>query len=143
MKKIIILLIISTFILNGCVNKAEVNEELINSQQNKIEQLAKEVSELEEKRSELSEIIEDTKIEKDIAKYIITFNISQSHFTLDIGKHIKDAMNDIDIQIPVDKEFYDNIQEGDILDDTFRMGSLLMEGSFGKWKVKIAKKEIM
>lgn len=143
MKKIFILLFVLTLTLTGCKSDVEVNESLIRSQENEINKLAEELSNLEAKKNKLLNNIQDIETENGLEKYIITLNLSQSHFTLDVGKHIKNAMNDIDIQIPVDKEFYDNVQEGDILDDTFRMGSLLMEGSFGKWKVKVAKKEIM
>lgn len=61
---------------------------------------------------------------------------------MDLKKMMKDAMNAIELQIPVDKEYYDSLEVGDVLDDTFRMGSLLMEGSFGSWEITVIDKEI-
>ena len=52
-------------------------------------------------------------------------------------------MNDISIQVPVDKEYYDSLEIGDVIDDSFRMGSLVMSGSVGKWDITIEDKEIM
>lgn len=75
-------------------------------------------------------------------KYIVTFRIKQSHFTLDISEHIKDSMNEITFEVPVDKEYYDSVSVGTVINDDFRMGSLIMHGSFGKWKVAIDQKEI-
>lgn len=88
-----------------------------------------------------NEII-DAKVENGTAKYIITFRIKQTHFTLDIGEHLKDSMNEITIDIPVDKEYYDSLSVGDIINDEFRMGSLIMHGSFGNWKVVVDNKAI-
>lgn len=46
------------------------------------------------------------------------------------------------MQVPVDKEYYDSVEVGDKIDDSFRMGSLIMKGSFGSWKVTVDDKEI-
>lgn len=74
--------------------------------------------------------------------YLVTLKIKQVHYTLDITEHIKDGLNDIEITIPVDKQFYEEIEEGDTLNDDFRWGSLLSKGSFGKWKVTVKEKSI-
>lgn len=138
MKKVIALLVL-ILLLTGCTT----DKRIVESQEYEINKLDNEIAELEERKEELTNIVQEIKTDKDIEKYVITLNISQSHFTLDVGKHIKNAMNDIEIQLPVDKEFYDSVEVGDLLDNSFRVGSLLMEGSFGKWKVKVAAKEIM
>ena len=52
-------------------------------------------------------------------------------------------MNDIDIQLPVDKEFYESVEIGSVINDSFRMGSFVMNGSFGNWKIKITDKRII
>lgn len=106
-------------------------------------ELEKKVSILRQEKDSLQTEITDIKLANGTAKYVITFNIKQTHFTLDIGQHLKDAMNDISIQIPVDKEYYDSVKVGDVIDDSFRMGSLIMYGSFGNWKVTVENKEIM
>ena len=85
----------------------------------------------------------ETKAEGSKERYVVTFNIAQSHFTLDLKEHLKDALNDIEIQIPVDKEYFDNVEIGDVINDEFRTGSLLLKGSFGNWKVTIVNKEII
>lgn len=138
MKKVIALLVL-ILLLTGCTT----DKQIVESQEYEINKLDNEIAELEERKEELTNIVQEIKTDKDIEKYVVTLNISQSHFTLDVGKHIKNAMNDIEIQLPVDKEFYDSVEVGDLLDNSFRVGSLLMEGSFGKWKVKVIKKEIM
>ena len=75
-------------------------------------------------------------------QYILKIHLKQSHFTLDIGKHIKDAANAIDFEIPVDKDFYNQVKEGTSIVDNFRMGSFILEGSFGNWDMTVSGKEI-
>ena len=72
----------------------------------------------------------------------MTLEIKQTHYTIDLGQHLKDEMNEITIQIPVDKEYYDSVSVGTVIDDSFRMGSMIMKGSFGKWKVTVKDKSI-
>jgi outer membrane murein-binding lipoprotein Lpp len=134
MKKLSLILLSSVLLLTACTGE--------NQQNDKLNQLTNETSQLESQKSKLENEITDIKVENGMGKYIITINISQSHFTLDLSQHVKDAINDIEIQLPVDKEFYDSVEVGTILDDSFRVGSLLMNGSFGNWEVKITGKEI-
>ena len=75
-------------------------------------------------------------------RYILKLHLKQTHFTLDIGKHIKDAANAIDFEMPVDKQFYDEIQVGTAIVDKFRSGSAWIEGSFGNWEMTVSGKEI-
>lgn len=51
-------------------------------------------------------------------------------------------MNAITIQIPVDKDYYNQINIGDTIADDFRMGSLVMSGSYGSWNITVQNKEI-
>lgn len=81
--------------------------------------------------------------EDGIPMYVITFKIKQSHISLDIKKHIKDAINELTLSVPVDKEYYNSVSVGDVINDDFRFGSLIMRGSFGNWRVTVGKKEIM
>ena len=136
MKKYVIVLIATiAIILSGCSKTGTVTNE-------DIAKLESEIAQLEAERDRLNEEILNTKIDNGLAKYVITFNIKQSHFTLDLGEHLKDAMNDISIEIPVDKEYYDSVEVGDIIDDSFRMGSFIWKGSFGNWKVTVESKGI-
>ena len=137
-KKILTALLVGgmmTTMLTGCGNNREyLNEE--------IDGLKVEISELENQRDLLKSEIVDIKVENGTAKYIVTFNIKQNHFTLDLSEHMKDEMNDISIQIPVDKEYYDSVEVGDTIADDFRMGYLVMKGSFGNWDITVEDKEI-
>lgn len=136
MKKYAIVLIAMIAItLSGCSKTETVTNE-------DVAKLESEISQLEAERDRLNEEILDAKIDNGLAKYVITFNIKQTHFTLDIGEHLKDAMNDISIEIPVDKEYYDSVEVGDTIDDSFRVGSFIWKGSFGNWKVTVESKDI-
>ena len=134
-KYIIALIVIIAVTLSGCSETETVTNE-------DIAKLESEIAQLEAERDRLDEEILNTKIDNGLAKYVITFNIKQSHFSLDLGEHLKDAMNDISIEIPVDKEYYDTVEVGDVIDDSFRMGSFIWKGSFGNWKVTVESKDI-
>ena len=136
MKKYIIALIAMIAItLSGCSKTETVTNE-------DVAKLEAEIAQLEDERDRLNEEILNTKIDNGLAKYVITFNIKQTHFTLDLGEHLKDTMNDISIEIPVDKEYYDSVEVGDTIDDSFRVGSFIWKGSFGNWKVAVESKNI-
>lgn len=76
-------------------------------------------------------------------KYMLTFELGQSHFTLDIGTHLKDAANTVQFSMAVDKEFYDSVNVNQDLVNSFREGSLLFKGSFGSWHVVVVDKKIV
>ena len=136
MKKYAIVLIAMIAItLSGCSKTKTITNE-------DVAKLESEIAQLEAERDRLNEEILNTKIDNNLAKYVIAFNIKQTHFTLDIGEHLKDAMNDISIEIPVDKEYYDSVEVGDTIDDSFRVGSFIWKGSFGNWKVTVESKDI-
>lgn len=137
MRKVSLFLVvcITLMMFSGCVTQDEYLEQ-------RCEQLREEISLLQEEKSMLEKEIVDTKVENGTAKYIITFRIKQTHLTLDIGEHLKDSMNEITIEIPVDKEYYNSLSVGDVINDDFRMGSLVMHGSFGSWRITVANKEI-
>ena len=134
-KYIITLIVIIAIALSGCSKTETVTNE-------DVAKLESEIAQLEAERDRLNEEILDTKIDNNLAKYVIAFNIKQTHFTLDIGEHLKDAMNDISIETPVDKEYYDSVEVGDTIDDSFRVGSFIWKGSFGNWKVTVESKDI-
>lgn len=82
----------------------------------------------------------EIEIEPGETKYFITLNISQSHFTLDLKQHFKDAMNDVDIEVMVDKDYYDSFEIGDSVNDDFRWGSFISSGSIGNWDITVSDK---
>ena len=76
-------------------------------------------------------------------RYVLTIDIRQSHLTLNIWEHIKDSSNAIQLEIPVDKQFYDDVSVGDTLKDDFRTASLLLHGSLGSWDVTVSDKRVV
>ena len=74
-------------------------------------------------------------------RYILTLEIKQSHFTLNLMTHAKDKWNAVKLQIPVDKEFYDSVKQGEKISETFRTASFILNGSFGDMNVTVLKKE--
>lgn len=75
-------------------------------------------------------------------KYIITLEIKQSTFTLDIGEHIKNDINKVKMDIPVSRDFFDSVYTGTEINKSFKYGSLLFNGDFSELKVKIIGKRI-
>ena len=51
-------------------------------------------------------------------------------------------MNALEIPLPVDKEFYDSVDKGTVIDDSFRSGSFWMKGSIGNWEISVIDKYI-
>jgi hypothetical protein len=74
--------------------------------------------------------------------YIVEFEIKQSHFTLNISEHLKDSINKLTFEVPVDKDYYNKVRVGQEITDSFRMGSFVMKGSIGKWKITVKSKYI-
>lgn len=125
-------------LLVGC---GQDNEVVIEQQKAEIATLEKDIVELKNEKESLTNEVADIKVDNGTAKYIMTFEIKQSHF-LDIGKMIKDEMNAIEMQIPVDKEYFDSFEVGDKIDYSFRFGSFLLEGSIGNWNIKVIDKGV-
>ena len=138
-KRIVTLLCVGflTFGLTGCGEKAEKTY-----LQQEIARLSAEKTELENSVATLKEMETAEKERTNTATYIVVLNISQSHFTLDWEEHLKDSMNDLDIPIPVSKEFYDTVEKGTVIDDSFRMGSFIFKGSIGSWDIVVSDKYV-
>ena len=145
MKKVIlvILAIIMLFSFVSCTKSEKSLNKDVAQLEAKVSALENEISELEAERNSLKEEIIDTQAKNGTVKYVVTFKIKQTHFTLALTEHFKDALNDISISIPVDKEYYDSVEIGDEIDDSFRLGSFIFKGSFGSWDVSVKDKEIM
>lgn len=75
--------------------------------------------------------------------YLLTLQIKQSTFTLDIGEHIKNKANAIEMTIAVDKRFYNSVQVGEEISNSFKMGSLVFDGDFSSLKVRVKSKQIV
>ena len=72
--------------------------------------------------------------------YIVEFEIKQSHFSLDISEHLKDNINKLTFEVPVDKDYYNKVYVGQEITNSFRVGSFVMKGSIGKWKIIVRNK---
>ena len=125
MKPKILLFIISTVIFTACGDNSEVK------------QLRKENALLVEQLNALK-----AGGSSKPPKYILKLRLKQAHFSLSIKKHIKDAVNAIDFEMPVDKEFYDSVSNGTEIIDKFRFGSFVLGGSFGDWEMTVKGKEV-
>jgi hypothetical protein len=101
------------------------------------EQKNAEIVTLEAKAKELGMLAEGV-----TPKYILKLHLKQSHFSLSITKHIKDAANAIDFELPVDKDFYNSVEVGTPIIDEFRTGSFVLSGSFGDWEMTVKEKYI-
>ena len=135
MKKKIILLFLTSLLLTGCGE-----EQAKTKLQEEIAQLENTKNELEISISELQEKETSEKIRAGEERYFIILKIEQTHFNL--GEHLKDSMNALEIPFPVDKEFYDSVDKGSVIDDSFRIGSFLIKGSIGNWKISVIDKYI-
>lgn len=129
--------VMSATLLTGCGEKAEV--EYLKQQ---ISELSLEKLQLENSIVELKEMETQEKIRTGTETYVVELKIKQSHFTLDIGQHLKDEANAIIIPIPVSYEFYETVEIGDVIDDSFRMGSFIFKGSIGSWDITVNDKYI-
>ena len=136
--------------LTSCETKQDIKTD-IDQLRNERSRLSAEIESLNDsertKRSEISDLDEKLKVlniykSGKTPKYILKMHLKQSHFSLSIRKHIKDAINAIDFEIPVDKDFYNSVSVGTEIVDNFRTGSFLLYGSFGDWEMTVDGKEI-
>lgn len=74
--------------------------------------------------------------------YLLTLKFKKSSFTLDLMQHAKNAMQAVEIVIPVDREFYEQQSVGHQLQSQFRGWSLLSTGEISSYTVTVQKKEI-
>ena len=96
--------------------------------------LSAQVRELETEKRALSNGYEPS--------YILTLEIKQTTYTLDIGEHIKNSINAISMQIPVSKKFYNSVKIGTRISDDFKYGSLVFNGDFSELRVTVKDKQI-
>lgn len=125
----------ATALFTGCGNKTE-------NMSAEVSQLQSQIDDLKQQKEKLEAEVVDKKIDNGTAVYVVTINVAQSHPFWEIDSYIKDDMNDVDIDIPVSKEFYDSVEVGTVLDDSFRMGSFIMSGSYGSWDISISDKRV-
>ena len=135
MKRLITIIFLSTALVAMAGCKSTIEKERDN--------LKAEITQLKAEKAEISDDIKQLKDSSGVERYIVTIEIKQSHFSLDISEHMKDEANAVEITIPVDKAFYNKVDEGTVIDDSFRAGSFWMKGSLGSWDIKVIDKEII
>lgn len=142
MKKIL-LTIIAASLLVSCYTDADKHQlqvdcRMLSSQktslQAEINGLSVKVQELETKHKAYTSGREP--------RYIVKFQIKQGTFTLSIGEHIKNAMNAIEVEFPVTKDYYNRLSIGQDLTDSFKWGSLIMDGDFSNLHMRVTGKRI-
>lgn len=72
--------------------------------------------------------------------YLVELDFRNSSFSLSIGKHIRNAMNAFQMEIPVDKDFYDKVKPGQEIASNFKTASFFMKGSISSMKVTVVRK---
>ena len=100
-------------------------------------------NELVRQNDALNKQITNNKFAIDASKYvyIVKIKIHQTTYSLSISEHVKNSMNDVVFEIPVDKEYYDKCYNGQtVTDPGLKIGSLLRDGDFSKLKIKITGK---
>lgn len=148
MKNIVLLLTITLFI--SCETKKDVQSNIENLKiertklQSEINTLQYGIDKMSTEYHIIDEKLKEAKIYQSgkTPKYVLKLKLKQSHFSLDISKHIKDAMNAIEFELPVDKDFYNQVSIGTNIVDEFRFGSFILNGSYGDWEMTVNVKEI-
>lgn len=139
----LLFIIICCFSLCNCKPKDVALEEKINRLENTIENKQIQINQLNATLDELNSKIIKIAEEKELVYYIVIFEVKQTHISLDLTEHLKDSVNAYRFQVPVDKDFYDNVRVGQELTQNFRFGSLLLKGTFGSNKIMIVDKNII
>src|SRR5574343_1573975 len=143
-------LIFVSFLFISCETKQDIADDItrlknkryniqqeINTLNNSNIQVKNEAFKLNEKLKELK-IYDSVKT----PRYVLKIRLKQNRFSLDIGEHMKDAMNAIEFELPVDEEFYNDVSIGTTITDQFRAGAFLLKGSFSSWNMTVTDKNI-
>jgi hypothetical protein len=150
MKKIIWIFTLTALLFCGCASEEslENRKDILIKENHSLwkqnDNLKKENKNAVNQLKEINEELKELNIFKsgNTPVYLLTLELKQSHFSLSIKKHIKDAMNKVTFTIPVSKEFYDSQKVDSMLVDKFRAGSFWTGGSVGSWEVKVTDKKI-
>ena len=151
MKKFILILL-SVIAFTSCdeirmQERADLKGEINNLRYEK-SNLSKSVENLRETNTILTNEVSNLRTEKSAFTsgyepvYLLTLEIKQSTFTLDLAEHAKNDINAITLHIPVSYTFYNKVSIGQNISEEFKYGSLILNGDFSKLKVKVKNKEI-
>jgi hypothetical protein len=110
--------------------------------------LQRDIDALKGRKGALNREIEDMRAEKGILRngrepqYIIKIKIKQGTFTLDPFEHIKNEANATEMEIPVSRGFYNSVNVGTDLTDSFKAGSFWIDGDLSWLHLTIIDKRI-
>ncbi len=143
-------MLLVAFLFTACENENDVknNIEILRNKRTTLTNDVKNLNATKNSKTNeidlLNEKIKELRIYESGKKpqYILKIHLKQSHFSLDIGKHMKDAINAIDFEMPVSREFYNSVNVGTRIVDEFRSGSFILHGSIGNWKMTVKDKQI-
>lgn len=137
-------------VLSSCESQQDVQndiERLKNERttiQQEVQNLSNSKSNKQKEIALLDEKLKELKIYNSgrTPHYILKIRLKQSRVSLDIGKHMKDAMNAIEFELPVDKDFYNSVSVGTKITNEFRTGSFILNGSFSSWDMTVKAKVV-
>jgi cell division protein FtsB len=95
------------------------------------------VDELHRTEADLHASIEGRK------RYVLRVSIRQVSYTINIRKQIADAVNEEEFDLVTDRQSYERTSVGSDLFDSFRIGSAIMKGHLGSWRLKVVSKNII
>jgi hypothetical protein len=75
-------------------------------------------------------------------RYVLKLELCQTHYNLSITDYLKDKANKVEFEIPVDEDYWNSISVNESIVSDFRMGSAVLKGSLGKWKIIVKDKYI-
>lgn len=128
-------------LMTGCGEEERLRAEIDDLRTESVS-LQTDIADLKRDKAALEAQITNIRVEHDLARYIITVHIGQKHTFWDYKNNAKDAINAVEIQIPVDKEYFDSVEIGTVINADLRVGSLIMSGSVGSWDIRITDKII-
>ena len=141
----VLMLLVFSLVFSSCETKQSISDEITKLKEERgllmetTTNLSNEIKFEQVELKRLTEIVKELKVYADgkTPKYILKLDLRQSHISLSITRHIKDAANAIQFELPVDKDFYDSVQIDTKIVDEFRTGSMLLSSSFGDWEMTV------
>ena len=152
MKKLIFLFLI--VFVSSCIDTSEENKQLkeINYQ------LRSENYELTQKKESTLRSYQSTKeiisrnenlineqnqeLQNPKCKYYIVLQIKQRTATLDLEEHLKNSINSVNLTIETSRNFYKSVNPGDVLENSFKGGSFLIDGDISELRIAVKNKYI-
>lgn len=142
--------LIFVILLISCEDETDVKSDIDRLRMERTH-LYKETNKLTTKISSLSDSIKVLSEEANILNikktgrkpiFMVKIKLKQSRISLSISEHVKDDMNAIEFELPVDEEFYKSIKVNTQIVDDFRVGSFIMNGSIGSWNMTVIDKYV-